>query len=203
MWGGIAVHASLKSVVVLLGIAAASAVSAAMTLPEATVNSGDQQGFAVALSADGTIALVGAPGATVNGQSLAGKAFLYVLSQHVWTRTHEFDDPAGAGGDQFGSAVALSADGSIALLGAPAIAANNGGGAAGQVYAFTNAHGAWSTHPLPEPGPAAVDAYGSAVAISADGSLAVAGAPASNNNIGKAYVFRLNGGAPAGAGQEM
>ncbi len=194
---------SLKSAVTLLGLGAALAASAAVPLREAAVNSGDQQGFAVALSADGTEALVGAPGATVNGQALAGKAYLYVLSRHVWTRTHEFDDPAAAGGDQFGSAVALSADGSIALIGAPATAANNGNGAAGQVYAFIAVHGAWAAHPLPEPGAAAVDAYGSAVALSADGSLAVVGAPASSNNLGKAYVFRLSGGVPAGAGREL
>lgn len=196
-------YALSRFLVALLGVTAALAASAAVPLREAAVNSGDQQGFSVALSADGTVALVGAPGATVSGQGLAGKAYLYVLSQHVWTRTHEFDDPAGAGGDQFGSAVALSADGSIALIGAPATAANNGNGGAGQVYVFVAAHGAWTVHPLPEPGAAATDAYGSAVAMSADGSLAVAGVPAFNNNVGKAYVFKVAGGAPTSAGLEL
>ena len=184
-------------------IAIQAAVSAAVALREPVVNSGDQQGFAVALSADGTLALVGAPGATVNGQALAGKAYLYMLSQHVWKRTHEFDDPAGAGGDQFGSAVALSGDGSIAVIGAPATAANNGNGAAGQVYVFTAGGGSWATYPLPEPGASAIDAYGSAVAISADGGLAVVGAPAFSNNLGKAYVFQLSSGMPTGGGMEL
>lgn len=196
-------RASLKFVLVLVGLSVTFAAAAAVPLREAAVDSGDQQGFAVALSADGTLALVGAPGATVKGQALAGKAYLYVLSRHVWTRVHEFEDPAGGGGDQFGSAVALSADGSIALIGAPATAANNGGGAAGQVYVFTAAPGAWAVHPLAEPGAAAVDAYGSAVALSADGGLAVVGAPAFSNNIGRAYVFKLSGGVPAGAGREL
>lgn len=195
-------RAPLKYLVALLGIAAAMVTSAAVPLREPAVTSGDQHGFSVALSADGTVALVGAPGATVNSQVLAGKTYLYVLSQHVWTRTREFDDPAAAG-DQFGSAVALSADGNTALIGAPATAANNGNGAPGQAYVFTAVHGAWAAHPLPEPGTAATDAYGSAVAISADGGLAVVGAPAFSNNLGKAYVFTLNGGAPAGAGREL
>ncbi len=196
-------YPSLKFFFALLGIAATAAVSPAAPLREPVVNSGDQQGFAVALSADGTLALVGAPGATVNGQALAGKAYLYVLSQHVWKRAHEFDDPAGAGGDQFGMAVALSGGGSIAVIGAPATAANNGNGAAGQAYVFTAARGSWTTQPLPESGISAIDAYGSSVAISADGSLAVVGAPAFSNNLGRACVFQLSGGMPTGVGMEL
>jgi|GEM_PF-1925105 len=192
---------SSKILVAVLGLAAAAPVSAAVPLKEAAPNSGDQQGFAVALSADGTLALVGAPGATVNGQALAGKAYLYALSQRVWKRVHEFADPAGAGGDQFGGAVALSGDGGTAVIGAPATAANNGGGAQGRAYAFTSASGAWTAHPLPEPGAAAVDAFGSAVAVSADGGVAVVGAPGFGNNLGKAYAFKLGGG--IGAPREL
>ena len=193
---------SSKIIVVALGVAAAAPVSAAVPLKEGAANSGDQQGFAVALSADGTLALVGAPGATVNGQALAGKAYLYMLSQRVWKRVHEFADPASAGGDQFGSAVALSGDGGTAVIGAPATAANNGGGAQGRAYVFTSASGAWTAHPLPEPGAAAVDAFGSAAAVSADGGVAIIGAPGFGNNLGKAYAFKLGGGG-VGAAREL
>ena len=99
--------------------------------------------------------------------------------------------------------MALSGDGSIAVIGAPATAANNGNGAAGQVYVFTAGGGSWATYPLPEPGASAIDAYGSAVAISADGGLAVVGAPAFSNNLGKAYVFQLSSGMPTGGGMEL
>ncbi len=71
------------------------------------------------------------------------------------------------------------------------MAADNGNGAAGR------------THQLPESGASAIDAYGSAVAISSDGGLAVVGAPAFGNNLGKAYVFQLAGGMPTGPGMEL
>ena len=185
----------------LLWTLMAASTSAEVILNEPSVSSGDQQGVAVALSADGTLALVGAPGATVNGTNQAGKAFLYVLSHGVWTRTQEFDDSTPVSGDRFGSAVAISADGSTLIIGAPGAAAS-GQAAAGRVFVFTGASGSWSMHELSEPDGGANDAFGTAVAISGNSGIVVVGAPAAARS-GKAFVFTLNSGVASGAPAEL
>ena len=177
----------------LLWTLAAVTISAEVILNEPSVNSGDQQGFVVALSADGTHALVGAPGATVNGINQAGKAFMYVLSHGEWQRTQEFDEPTPVSGDRFGSAVAMSTDAGMLIIGAPGATASGQAGA-GRVYVFTAVGGSWSMHELSEPNAGADDAFGTAVAISGNGSIAVVGAPAAARS-GKAFVFTLNAGA--------
>jgi uncharacterized repeat protein (TIGR01451 family) len=179
----------------------AIATSAEVILNEPSVNSGDQQGFVVALSADGIHALVGAPGATVNGTNQAGKAFMYVLSHGQWQRTQEFDDPTPVSGDRFGSALAMSSDGSTLIIGAPGASAG-GQDAAGRVFVFTSAAGSWSLHELSEPEAAASDAFGTAVAISGNGGIAVVGAPAAARS-GKAFVFTLNAGVAGGTTAEL
>ena len=178
-----------------------ASTSAQVILGEPSISSGDQQGFAVALSADGTRALVGAPGATVNGTSQAGKAFMYVLSHGVWHRTQEFDDPTPVSGDRFGSAVAISADGSTLIIGAPGAAAS-GQAAAGRVFVFAAANGGWGRHELSEPDAGTNDAFGTAVALTGNGGTAVVGAPAAAR-AGKAFVFTLNNGMAGGAPAEL
>ena len=175
--------------------------SAEVILNEPSVNSGDQQGFVVALSADGTHALVGAPGATVNGINQAGKAFMYVLSHGQWQRTQEFDDPTPVSGDRFGSALAMSIDASMLIIGAPGAAASGQQGA-GRVFVYTTASVSWSMHELSEPDAGASDAFGTAVAISGNGGIAVVGAPVAARS-GKAFVFTLNAGAAGGAPAEL
>ena len=185
----------------LLWTLMAASTSAEVILNEPSISSGDQQGFAVALSADGTLALVGAPGATVNGTSQAGKAFLYVLSHGEWHRTQEFDDPTPVSGDRFGSAVAISVDGGTLIIGAPGAAAS-GQAAAGLAFVFAAVSGSWAMHELPEPDAGSNDAFGTAVAISGNGSIAVVGAPAAAHS-GKAFVFTLNAGVANGAPAEL
>ena len=76
---------------------------------------GDSFGESVALSGD--VALVGAYGFAVNGNSTQGTAYLFVRSDDAWTQTEELAADDGAGGDALGRAVALA--GSTALVGAP------------------------------------------------------------------------------------
>lgn len=168
--------------------------------PDAQV--GDLFGSAAALSADGSVALVGSR-ASVSGQSGAGKAYLYTVSNGTWRLAHEFDDPmaaleAGLGAtDAFGaSGVALSADGKTAVIGAEGTYVNGVDGA-GEIYVFTNANGVWSqTAAIPDPHPAVFDFFGLPVAISGDGNTILVGSADAMNGSseGAVYLYVRGGG---------
>lgn len=154
-------------------------------------------GYAVALSGDGRTALVGARGADT--------AYVFSFQNNQWKELQQLADPQNTASDAFGQAVALSSDGSTALVGAPGTAS---GGAA---YVFVGSNGNWSGTPstLTDPGATAGDEFGSAVALSSDGSTALVGVPGSSVNstgktvytstgAGQAYVYSSsNWNAPA------
>jgi len=110
--------------------------------------------------------------------------------------------PVPDGTVNFGAAVALSADGNTAVIGAP-----QENGLIGGVWIYDRVQGAWtqSAHlvgtgavPTPYSGPNGsivyIVAQGTSVALSADGNTAIVGGPADNGNLGAAWVFvRTNG----------
>ena len=87
----------------------------------ASANQGSS-GNAVALSADGRTALVGAPSSTVGSNDDQGAAQLYESAADTWTTSNEVNDLTAADGgadDNYGTSVSLTADGSEAIIGAP------------------------------------------------------------------------------------
>ena len=166
--------------------------------PTATAN--DQFGIRVALSGDGSTALIGAIGTTVSGKSFVGAAYAYSQSSGIWpsTPTHSFADPIGAT-DAFGLSVALSNNGTTALIGASGTSVSGKSGA-GAAYIFTQTSGVWSstpTHTFNDPLATSGDSFGSSAALSSDGSVALVGATsdiAGNSNVGTAYVYAQSGG---------
>jgi hypothetical protein len=95
-----------------------------------------EQGFSVALSADGNTAIVGGPW----DNSQAGAAWVYILSGGVWTQQGSKlvpTDPVGP--SQYGGSVALSADGNTAIVGG---ALDNSG--TGAAWVFTRSGGLWA-----------------------------------------------------------
>jgi hypothetical protein len=89
--------------------------SGAIGLPE--------QGFSVALSADGNTAIVGGP----QDNSLIGAAWVFTRSGAAWTQLGAKLVGAGnSGGAREGHAVALSGDGQTAILGGPNDNSNTG-----------------------------------------------------------------------------
>ena len=99
-------------------------------------------GYSVALSADGDTALIGAPddngGATNEGG--VGAAWVFTRSGSTWTQQGEKLTGTGETGEgEFGTSVALSADGNTALIGAPA---DNGD--AGAAWVFTRSGSTWT-----------------------------------------------------------
>ena len=142
-------------------------------------------GTSVALSADGQAALVGAPGAG----SGDGAAYLYAESAGAWPSTPAASF-AGTGSEELGWSVALSADGQVALVGAPY--ASSGNGAA---FVYAEAAGAWPTTPTASFAGTGGGTLGWSVALSADGQAALVGAPVAGYDNGAAYVYPEAAGA--------
>ncbi len=152
---------------------------------------GDEQGYAVAISADGTTALVGAPNAT----ALGGEAYIFqAAGEGAWADTTTpvayLSPPGDSPNGLFGAAVALSSDGTTALIGA--YTAN---GLTGTAYIFhVSSEASWATTSSPT---AILSAgttnslFGTAVALSSDGTLALIGAQGTASNTGAVDVFHV------------
>jgi uncharacterized repeat protein (TIGR01451 family) len=174
--------------------------------PATSPSAGDNFGAALAISPDGNNILVGAPGSTglyppgggTPAPGILGSAYLFAATSGSWPASPnaKVGNPAGAcviNGtapyqmnlcDQFGSAVALSgtAGDLTALVGAPGAAVSSGGSPTpgeGQAFIFSNAAGSWTLETtLADPAsPPLGDQFGFAVALSADGTKALIGAP--------------------------
>jgi hypothetical protein len=155
-------------------------------------------GQSVALSNDGTTALVGAPNGKTPGVSYTGAAYVFSRAGGEWHRRTELVAADGDIEDEFGLSVALSGDGTAAFVGAPADEDPNGG-VAGSAYAFSLADGEWRQRAKVaaadgDPG----DYFGCSVALSDDGTTAVVGAGEDedpNGTLGgSTYAFSRVGG---------
>ena len=155
----------------------------------------------MALSADGTIAAVGAG----YDQNLVGGVWLFSVTASGWAQdgpelTGQGETPAT---DAFGSSLALSADGSTLLVGGTG--APPGSAPIGAAYVFTRSDSTWSQQgaPLMPTDEAGSGAFGTSVALSADGNTAVIGGDGDNADVGAAWVFARSGSAWAQAGAKL
>jgi hypothetical protein len=148
-------------------------------------------GRSIALSADGKTALVGGPrqkGPCPTGECHnQGTAWVFTRSGSSWTLQSTL-----TGGEEetvegrFGRSVALSGDGKTAVIGAPAHA---GGGGAAWVFTWTGS--SWERQAKLTGGGEehGVGFFGRSVALSADGSTALVGAPGDSGFAGAAWAF--------------
>jgi hypothetical protein len=149
----------------------------------------DYFGAGLALSADGATALVGGPG-NLGGD---GAAWSFVRSGSGWTQQGA-KITGGAeevGAARFGRSVALSADGSLALIGG---FADNGH--VGAAWAFGRSGSAWEQQgPKLTGGPEALGEglFGRSVALAGDGNSALVGAPGDSGKHGAAWAFTRTG----------
>ena len=153
----------------------------AWTQQGSKLTGGGESGWSVALSSDGDTALIGAP-----GPHGPGTASVYVLSAGTWALQSGLTGTGEVGQGFFGGGVALSGDGSSALVGGP----QSGEGA---LWAFTGSGGTWTQQGSPLVALASAEA-GYAVALSADGNTALVGGPFGGpDNEGEAWVFTRSG----------
>uniref|UniRef100_UPI0040568467 FG-GAP repeat protein n=1 Tax=Candidatus Electronema sp. TaxID=2698783 RepID=UPI0040568467 len=148
-------------------------------------------GSAVSLSADGRTVLIKSPGDTGDNNTV----YVFVKGEDgSWSQQAKLTAGAGEAYEGFGSALSLSADGRIALIGARRDddRANDSGAA----YVFVkNDDGTWHQRfKLTAEDGEAGDGFGASVSLSADGQTALIGAPWDDDrgtNSGSAYVFSI------------
>ena len=141
------------------------------------------QGQSVAVSADGTTAVVGGR----RDNSFNGAAWVYTRSGGAWTQQGTKLVGTGATGTAYqGQSVAVSADGTTAVVGG--YGDNSFNGAA---WVYVRSGGVWTQQGTKLVGSNAVGAanQGRSVALSADGTTAVVGGIGDNSNAGAAWVY--------------
>jgi hypothetical protein len=143
-------------------------------------------GRSVALSGDGSLALIGAPG--VNNYT--GAAWTYVGSGSTWTQqANPLTEEGAQVGDHFGKSVALSSDGSTALIGAL-----DAVGGRGSVSPFVSSAGGFEAQGPKLVGPETELHFGASVALEGDGDAALVGAPRATSNGGTVSVLSRGSG---------
>jgi len=156
--------------------------------------SNDRSGFSVSLSEDGTYLAIGAPGNNSNRGHV--RVFGFNSGTNSWDQVGG-DIDGDAVGDQSGSAVSLSPDGTAVAVGAPGRSVN--GFAAGQTRVYALDSGNWTLQGGDIDGEAANDNSGTSLSlVSSSGSLIIAiGAPGNSGNgaaSGQVRVYALAGG---------
>lgn len=146
---------------------------------------GDLFGHSVAF--DGDTALIGAPGADIDGQRDQGAAYVFERDGDTWVQQQKLIADDGASLHEFGLDVALAGDTAVV-----------GSRTANAVYVFVRQDGQWIQQArLSRAVGVPNDYFGAHVALSADGNTVVIGADGEDvnglTNHGAAYVFTRTG----------
>ena len=133
---------------------------------------GDQSGYSVSMSADGTRVAIGAIWNDGNGID-SGHVRVYEYNGSIWNQLGQ-DIDGEAAGDRSGHSVSLSADGTRVAIGARGNDEN--GSNSGHVRVYEYNAGVWNQLGVDLEGEATNDQMGYAVALSADGTHVAIGA---------------------------
>jgi len=154
---------------------------------------GDNFGFNIAVSGNGTRIIIGAYKADYNPPSNPanidlGAAYIFDKISGIWTESKVY---WGSADSEFGRSVAISSDGNTVVIGAPM-------DSGGKVYVAEYSGGTWpaATANLTVLDPVLVsgDRFGHSVSVSGNGSAIAAGALlGSNYNLGSVYVYSGSG----------
>ncbi len=144
---------------------------------------GDEFGYSVAVSSDGSRVVSGAPsndGTATN----SGWAFIFVRSGTTWTQEQVIVPSVRVFNAQFGRSVSLSSDGSRVFIGAIGSSA---------VYMYNRSGSVWSQE-IKLDGETGGSSFGISVSLSGDGNRVVVGAENEGVNYsGAAYAYIWNG----------
>jgi hypothetical protein len=164
------------------------------TLVAGDANDGDKFGYSVALSSDGSRALVGAFRDDDPYGTESGAAYLFQRTADGWRQETKLVAPSGNVEEWFGWDVTLNADGTTALV--SAFLADPNGDGSGAVQVFTRTSGNWQHQSrLTGNDTTEGDRFGSGVALADAGDTALVGAwrASDKSGTGATYVFDNNG----------
>jgi hypothetical protein len=145
-------------------------------------------GNAVAISADGSLAMV----SEVGWQQLTGMVFIFAKTATGWKPVGQLVAPDRASYTHFGDSISLDAAGNRVVIGA--LGAD---GFSGRAYVFSrgSSPGQWSlTAELAPPASQGQTDFGTSVSMDTDGSVVLIGGNVYGNGTGAAYVFGDTGG---------
>lgn len=145
-------------------------------------------GYSVAISSDGTYAVVGA-----RYQNVYGHAYVFIRSGTSWSQQAKLTASNAGNGDGFGWSVDISNDGTYIIVGAKD--EDTGASSVGSAYIFVRSGTSWSEQAKINGSDAVVNKYfGYSVSISSDGTYAAVGASGDNNqDYGAVHVFIRSG----------
>jgi hypothetical protein len=155
---------------------------------------GDEAGYSVSLSADGTVLAIGARLNDTTGYN-AGHVRVYVWNTSTSTWVQRGNDIDGeAENDQSGYSISLSSDGTVVAIGA---IKNNGTSenitefGHVRIYAWNGT--AWIQRGTDIDGEAEMDHSGYSISLSSDGTVVAIGAIGNNSSTGHVRVYTWNG----------
>jgi hypothetical protein len=161
----------------------------------------DNLGASVSLSADGTVVAAGAPGNDGNGD-ISGHVRVFKFTNGSWIQMGS-DIDGEAAWDMSGTAVSLSADGTVVAIGAENNKVNNKSTGHVRVYKFTGTSWSQLGDDIDgDPG----DKAGSSVSLSADGTVVAIGAVRNDNNgsgSGNVRIYEYSGGSWSQVGVDI
>ena len=163
---------------------------------------GDEYGFDVSLSGDGSTVALGGRISNVNGTS-SGQVRVYENQGGTWVQVG--GNINGQAGEVLGISLSLSTDGSILAIGAPGNAEN--GTLSGALRVYENQSGTWAQIGQEINGDNGNDRFGRNISLSGDGSIVAVGAQMFDGNgftnNGLCRVFENQGGTWVQVGQDI
>jgi phosphodiesterase/alkaline phosphatase D-like protein len=164
---------------------------AALTGAGATANAA--LGSSAALSNNGNVLLVGGPADNPTGSANSGAIWAFARSGSTWTAGTKLTATDELGAGTFGSSVAITPDGTKALVGGPNDN-RSGSSAPGAAWTFTRSvSGTWTQQgsKLTATGETGGANFGQSVALAADGNSALIGGQFDNSDVGAVWPFYL------------
>jgi hypothetical protein len=150
--------------------------------PRLSGSEGSGFGESAAISPDGNTIVVGGP--TASG----GSVWIFTRSGGKWSSGTKVSSPIGESARDFGEELALSSNGEVMFVGAPAFESERG-----IVWIYTKSGSQWveqESIPSPQPNESL---FGVAIALSENGATAIIGGPTLDGHSGAAWVFQRSG----------